>query len=714
MAGESSTAARRGGVAALLTGCAVLACAGSLSGWWSGLTGRAPDTDWPHYLGDLARSHASGLRQITPRNVDRLEVAWRFDTGAKAGSFSEMQCSPIVVAGVLYATNHSSVVFALDAASGAERWRFDPQAHGSAAQTRNRGVAYWRAADGTGARIFAASGQDLWALDAQTGAPVEDFGEGGRLDLARGLAHTGSSPNVSLTTPGAVYGDLLILGTRVSEQAGAAPGDVRAFDVRSGALRWSFHTVPYAGELGAETWPAGAARQRGGANAWAGVTVDVERGLVFAPTGSASPDFFGGDRPGDNLFANSLIALDAETGERRWHFQIVHHDLWDRDLPSPPSLVTLERDGRQVAAVAQTTKSGHVFLFERETGEPVFPIEERRVPRGAVAGEVVAETQPFPTLPPPFTRQRFTLAMLDDRPSAQAWAERLTGMRMGRPFIPPTLGGTILYPGYDGGAEWGGSAWDAKAGLLFVNASEVASLLELSEAGAEVDARSFYRASCAACHGAELEGTARGVSLRGVVERRTPIELYTTIIGGVGSMPGFPTLPMPVMGALIAFLSHPDDPAAARAVAAAAVGNERYVHGGYIDLKDDDGIPIQHPPWGTLTAIDLSAGALRWQVPLGSFPELARRGLADTGTPNYGGPIVTASGLLFIAATADETIRAFDSRSGELLWRAPLPASGFATPISYAVGGKQYVVVAAGGGKLGRKPGSQFVAFALP
>ena len=671
-----------------------------------------PDTDWPHYLGDVERSHASPLAQITADNVGGLEVAWTFDTGAKASGFSEMQCSPIVVDGVLYLTNHSSQVFALDAATGVELWRFDPVANGSGSQVRNRGVAHWQDVDGWGSRILASSGGHLWALDANTGAPVEGFGSGGRIELADGLEREGAE--VSVTTPGVVYDDLLILGTRVSEVSGAAPGDVRAFDVRTGAVRWIFHTIPRPGEFGADSWPEDAWQTAGGANSWAGISLDRERELVFVPTGSAAPDFYGGDRPGDNLFANSLIALDANTGERRWHFQLVRHDLWDRDLPAPPNLVTVERRGEVIDAVAQVTKTGHVFVFDRETGEPVFPIVEVRVPRGAVAGEVLSEWQPLPTKPPPFTRQGFSLAMLEPGEGAQQWVERLRGMRMGRQFIPGSLAGTILYPGYDGGAEWGGAAWDEDSGLLFVNASEVASLLQLSEPSGDVDPRSLYLANCGTCHGEDLRGTQRGGSLRGVSERKTMMEIYTTIVGGSGAMPGSPQLPLPVVGALIAYLASPDDPAAAQVALEQAMGSDPYLHNGYIDLKDERGVPIHHPPWGTLTAIDLSAGALRWQVPLGAFPELREQGLGNTGTPNYGGPILTASGLLFIAASADETIRAFDKHTGEVLWQAPLPASGFATPITYAAGGRQFVVVAAGGGKLGRPSGSTFVAFALP
>ena len=674
-----------------------------------------PDWEWRHYLGDRARSHFSPLRQIHRGNVTDLEVAWTYDTGELESALSEMQCNPIVVEGVLYLTTPQAEVVALEAATGREVWRFDPLEHGGQVQLKSRGVT-WAATD-TGSRIYVSSGPDLWALDAKSGEPASDFGQKGRIDLRAGLAHGSESRFVSATTPGVVYRDLLILGTRVSEDAGAAPGDVRAYDLDSGEIRWIFHTIPQPGDFGAESWPADAWRSHGGANSWAGLTLDAERGIVFVPTGSATPDFWGGERPGDNLFANSLLALDAATGERRWHFQFVHHDLWDRDLPAPPNLVTLTREGRSIDAVAQTTKSGHVFVFERESGAPVFPIEERPVPGGSVPGEWVSPTQPHPTAPPPFTRQGFRLEMLDERGEGfrNEQLKRIAGARMGENFIPPSLEGSLMFPGYDGGAEWGGAAWDEETGLLYVNANEVGALLQLMEPPRDFNPRSLYLEKCALCHGVDLDGTGAGPSLRGVMERRTTTAIYTAIVLGGGRMPGFPEIPLPLIGRLLAYLGNPDDPDTALAALDAMPGNRApYVSTGYVYLRDAEGVPVTTPPWGTLSAIDLARGEIRWQVPLGEYPHLVEPGREATGSENYGGPVVTAGGLLFIAATVDEKLRAFDKRTGKLLWETKLPAAGYATPATYSAGGRQFVVVAAGGGKLGTKPGSKYVAFALP
>ena len=675
-----------------------------------------PDQDWPTYLGDPGRTHHSALAQIHRGNVHRLELAWSYDTGPLQGALSQIQCSPIVVDGVLYGTTPRAHPFALDAATGRELWRFDPVAHGSASQGHNRGVVYWEGPEG--GRILAASGHDLWALDATTGLPVASFGHAGRVDLREGLSHAGGASAVNSPTPGAVFEDLIILGTKVGESEGSAPGDVRAYDLHSGEIRWIFHTIPHTGEHGDDTWPGEAWQSAGGANSWAGVTLDAERGIVFAPTGSATPDFWGGDRAGDNLYANSLIALDARTGERRWHFQIVHHDLWDRDLPAPPNLVRFPYDGRMVDAVSQTTKAGLLFVFDRESGEPVFPIEERPVHGALLEGEWVAPTQPFPTAPPPFTRQDFSLDRIDgSRGGAFVAAQRarLEGTRMGEAFIPPSLEGSVMYPGFDGGAEWGGAAWDADTGLLYVNANEVGGMLKMMERPTGMNPRNHYLEHCALCHGAELEGTAVGPALRDVGTTRTEVEVLTALALGGGRMPSFVDTPLPILERLTAYIMNPDDPEAALAELDARPGSDSpYVTAGYVYLRDDEGVPITDPPFGTLTAIDLARGTLRWQVPLGEYPHLVERGMRGTGTENYGGPIVTDGGLLFIGATADEKLRAFDKRTGEELWQTPLPAAGYATPITYAVNGRQYVVIAAGGGKLGTKPGSTYVAYALP
>ncbi len=680
----------------------------------SGARADAVDGSWRDYLGDPGRSHASALRQIDRSNVAQLEPVWTYDTGPLSSALSQIQSNPLVIDGVLYGTTPSSHVFALDAATGRERWRFDPIANGSAAQGHNRGLVHWDAPEG--GRILAACGQDLWALDAKTGLPIGSFGKGGRTDLRAGLAHGTTGGDVTSPTPGAIFEDLLILGTKVGETDGAAPGDIRAYDLRTGEMRWIFHTIPRDGELGAETWPKEAWKTRGGANSWSGVTLDRERGLVFLPTGSATPDFWGGDRAGDNLFANSLLALDARTGERRWHFQFVHHDLWDRDLPAPPTLVTIERDGETIDAVAQTTKAGYLFVFERETGKPVFPIEERPVPGALVDGQYVAKTQPFPTAPPPYTRQRFDLSWLDDRGEAfrKTQLARLEGVRMGQDYIPPSLEGSMMFPAFDGGAEWGGAAFDAETGLLYVNANELPAVLRLMERPKGFNPRGLYLEKCGVCHGPELEGTGVGPSLIGLGERRNVVEIYTMIALGGGRMPSFVDLPLPLIERLTAYLLQPGDPSKAMAELDGRPGaDSKYVSAGYVYLRDEQGIPINTPPWGTLTAIDLSAGTIRWQIPFGEYPQLGDAGRGK-GSENYGGPVVTAGGLLFIAATPDAKIRAFDKRTGEELWQAPLPAAGFATPATYAVGGRQFVVVAAGGGKLGQPAGSKYVAFALP
>lgn len=622
--------------------------------------------------------------------------------------------------GVLYGVSASLRLFALDASTGEELWSFEPKDEGPGfAQTR--GVAYW--ADGDDERIFFGAGPLLNAVDAKTGQLVPTFAENGVLDLRRGLGREMRSDDVMgvvLSTPAAVFEDLLIVGGRVNEAAGAAPGHVRAFDARTGELRWIFHTIPQPGELGYETWPEDAWETIGGANAWAGITIDEERGLAFVPTGSAAPDFFGGDRVGDNLFANSLVALDARTGERRWHYQFVRHDLWDRDLPSPANLVEIERDGKRIPAVAQTTKTGHTFLFHRETGEPLVPIEEVPVGQDVIPGEVPAKTQPLPTAPPPFIRQGFSVADINGRTADMhdTALRRAETLRIGGPFEPPSPEGTILAPCTDGGAEWGGSAWDDDSGLLFVNGNQLVSILQMLEVESDqtMTPGIGYVFLCASCHGLDMRGDGGSIpSLIDIGDRLGPIELYDIIMEGRGRMPGFaPFLEWWQAAALAGWVYFADAEDAPSTWASQATGETTFVNAGYQDFLDAEGVPVTKPPWGTLTAIDLNALDIRWQVPLGDYPVVLESGKKGLGAQNYGGPVLTESGLLFLAATPDAKIRAFDAENGKTLWEADLPAAGFATPATYEADGQQFVVIAAGGGKLQQPSGSHYVAFRLP
>ena len=675
-------------------------------------------TEWRVYGGNAAGTRYSPLTQITRENVGRLAVAWTFDTGETGG----FQVNPIVVDGVMYATTPSHRTIALDAATGAPKWTFDSGIEGKGP---NRGVTYWEHGDHR--RVFAAVEHYLYGLDARTGRPVAGFGDKGRIDLRADLGRDPALQSVRLTSPAIAYQGLLIVGGRVSESDGASPGYVRAYDAMTGRLRWTFRTIPRSGEPGHETWPADAWQTLGGANNWPGMALDESRGLVFVPTGSAAPDFYGGARLGDNLYANCLLALKAETGERVWHFQFVRHDVWDRDPPSPPTLVTVTRDGRRVDAVAQTTKHGYVFVFERETGKSLFPIEERPFPASDVPGERTAATQPIPLRPEPFSRQRLTRSMLTTRtPEAHAWAlQAFESFRSDGQFIPFSVNrDTIVFPGFDGGAEWGGSAVDPTRAVLFVNANDVAWTGALAPAEERVSGRTAYLRECAVCHRDDLKGTPPQIpALIALGTLRSQEQVEEVIRRGAGRMPGFPALPAATTSAIATYLRSgidvqpsPGGETAEGLAAPSGTSRSPFRFTGYKKFLDPDGYPAVEPPWGTLSAIDLNSGDYVWRVPLGEYPALAAKGQKDTGTENYGGPIVTAGGLVFIGATNfDRKFRAFDARTGRVLWEATLPFSGNATPATYQARGRQFVVIPAGGGKdPGAPSGGVFVAFALP
>jgi quinoprotein glucose dehydrogenase len=666
------------------------------------------NVDWSVYHGDDAHTHYSRLSQITPQNVKQLKVAWTFDT-KDAFNGSEMQANPIVIDGVLYATTPKLQVFALDAATGKQLWRFDPQ-NGAAptSRIRHRGVVVHND------RVLFNYRNRLYALDRKTGRPIPTFGDSGWVDLRQGLGRPVDGLSVSASTPGVVFEDLLIMGSTVPEQLPSAPGDIRAFDINTGKLRWSFHTIPHPGEKGYETWPADAWKVAGGANAWAGVTLDKANGLVFAATGSASYDFYGANRLGDNLYANSVLALDARTGKYVWHHQVLKHDLWDRDLPAAPVLVSVQRDGKRVDAVAQITKTGHTFLFDRLAGTPLFPLKEQSMPQVALNGDKPSATQSFPVSPPPFARQQLTKADLTRRtPAAYRSAlKQFTEYSTPHPYTAPNTKGIIIYPGVDGGGEWGGPAFDPETGMLYVNSNEMAWVLKLVPRS---DA-SLYAANCAGCHGEKRQGSAMGPSLLEIASRRSREQIAQMIREGTGRMPAFGSaMDGGAVNDIVNYLVTDKDNTKAAAATNTSPTQLPY-RTAYFDIfLDHEGYPGVKTPWGTLNAIDLNKGTITWSIPFGEYPKLAAKGVKNTGTDNYGGAIVTENGLLFIAATTyDNKIRAFDKANGKVLWEATLPFAGNATPSTYMVNGKQYLVIACGGGKNGAPSGGVYVAFALP
>lgn len=682
----------------------------------------APDPyrAWDSYGGAADFTRYSALDQINRENVHRLEVAWTFETGDAAKN-TELQITPLLLNGRLYVASPQMRVYALDPATGEELWRFVPNVpDGPPARRRNRGFAAWSGGDE--ARIFIAIDHDLYALDAATGEPAAAFGNGGIVDLREGLGRDLERIEVGSNSPGAVFEDLLIMGSLVGEIYPAAPGDIRAYNVRTGEIVWTFHTIPHPGEFGYDTWPEDAWEYVGGANAWSGVSLDVRRGLAIVGTASPSYDFYGGNRPGANLFSDSIVALDARTGELVWHYQVIAHDLWDRDMPSAPTLATIEKDGAPLDVVIASTKQGYVYVLDRETGEPVHPMKELIVPKSTLPGETTPDVIRVPTKPAPIARTEFTPEMITKRTreAHDAVAERVAGMRYEGLFTPPSFEGTLFLPDYAGASTWGGGAFDPHTGLYYINAREHAAVVRMVEKpglDAVASASELYAGQCAVCHGQNRAGAGdvpdiTGLGLR---QRFDPETLTAFISNGRGLMPGFGgVIADAALAALASYLLYgADDPIE---IGAEGGGRERlpYVMDGFQYLHDPDGYPILEPPWGTMNAIDIATGEYVWKRPLGTYPELEDT-MGETGTLNYGGPVVTGGGLVFIAATLfDNQIRAFHSETGEVLWEGELPTAGVATPAVYEAGGRQFVVIAAGGGKFRATPGGSYVAFALP
>ncbi|KIC93472.1 pyrroloquinoline quinone-dependent dehydrogenase [Flavihumibacter solisilvae] len=689
---------------------------------------------WEVYGGSNEGTRFSAFNQVDTSNVAQLEVAWEYHTGdADIENFSQIQCNPIIVDAVMYGTSPQQKVFAIDASTGKEFWTFDPLSalesdEGRFVMNNTRGLSYWT--DGKAKRIFFTAGPFLHSIDATTGRLDSAFGRFGKVDLHEGLGRDVSGMFITNTSPGVVYKDLLILGSRVDEGPVAAPGHIRAYNVRSGKQEWIFHTIPQPGEDGFESWEdPNAWKYIGGANCWSGFTLDEKRGIVFAPTGSASYDFYGGMRKGANLFADCVLALDAATGKRRWHFQQIHHDLWDRDLPTPPALVTVKHNGKDVDAVAQPTKTGYIFLLDRETGEPLFPVNELPVPvETDLAGEKVYPTQPVPVLPKPFVRQSITENDINDLVSPEEQRElkqKLATLNHSHMFQAPSKKGTVIFPGYDGGAEWGGPAFDPSTGIIYVNANEMPWILQMLDAKNEQPksenwlqaGKRLYGMHCQSCHGVDTKGGGHYPSLLNMEKRYSQPQFDSLLLSGRRMMPSFQHLQEEERKAIASYiLSLKADQEKRFTVPPSTPDTFRqlpYMGAGYTKFRTKDGQPAIRPPWGTLTAIDLNSGQHVWQIPLGEIPELKAKG-HHTGTENYGGPVVTSGGLVFIAATSDRKMRAFNKRTGQLLWEFTLPASGFATPSVYEVSGRQYIVIACGGGKLRTKSGDSYVAFALP
>ena len=692
--------------------------------------------DWQNYGGNKQMIRYSTLTEIDTSNVNQLQVAWTYNTGdADSVNHSQIQCNPIIVDGVLYGTSPQMKLFAIDAATGKQKWIYNPfdSLQGSRRtffiMNNSRGVTYWT--DGKNdKRIFYTAGSFILCINALDGRPVVSFGDSGRVDLHLGLDRDVTDLFVTASSPGIIYKDLLIMGTRVDEGPAAAPGHIRAYDTRTGKQQWIFHTIPHPGEVGYETWEDSIAYKHiGGANTWSGFSLDEARGILFAPTGSASWDFYGGKRRGANLFADCLLALDAATGKRIWHFQHIRHDVWDRDIPTPPALVTVTRNGTPVDAVAQPTKTGFVFLFERETGKPLFPIEEKPVPHETeLIGEKLWPTQPIPSLPKPFVRQTFSEADLNDLLPDSSYEElkkRFQGHKAGHMYTPPSKQGTIVFPGFDGGAEWGGPSFDPETGILYVNANEMAWVLtivdiknKVPQSETYVDAgKRLYAKHCMNCHGTERQGSGNFPSLIGLPAKYSEKAFHELVVAGRRMMPAFKQLPEEERKAIAAFLLDIKKDHQRKYVASAKGVDSflamPYAITGYNKFLSKEGYPAVKPPWGSLNAISLNTGELVWKTTLGEYPEFKEKGIS-TGTENYGGPVVTAGGLLFIAATKDGRFRAFNKRNGQLLWETNLPAPGFATPSVYKLNGKQYIVIACGGGKLGTRSGDAYVAYTLP
>ncbi len=687
-----------------------------------GCVSERDDRGWLMYSGDATGSKFSPLTQINTDNVAGLELKWKWKTGdMRTKPRTTIECNPIIYENVMYATTPGLKLAAVEASTGSELWRFDPY-EGQPSSGVNRGITLYLSTNGN--RIFYVAGSFLYCIDTETGLLTKSFGDEGKVDLYVGLGRDVRSLWVTAATPGILYNDLLILGSTLGEGPSAvAPGHIRAFNVQTGTQEWIFHTIPHPGEEGYNTWPPDAWERVGGANAWGGFTLDENRGWVFCGTGSAAYDHWGGDRLGQNLYANCILALDAATGEKIWHYQVVHHDIWDYDIPCPPNLIQVNG----VDAIAQPTKMGHLFILDRERGMPLFPVQELTTPPSQIPGEETWPTQPFPPSSLRYAQQRLTLDEITDlNPAAtEAVHARLQNMDLGDIFLPPSIRGAVTLPQFNGGTDWGGAAYNPQTGILFVNASNEAEWISMVKAETTSTLSKFefgqqlYRAVCSACHGYSEAKNPGAPSLTGLrqIAKEGPDRIHQALLNGKGMMPRFATLSDDERHALVAFVQEmgQDEMLDYDQLDQSFATQIPYTATGHNTFKDPQGYPVNKRPWGTLNAIDVSKGERLWEVALGTYPELEAQGESPTGTFNMGGPAATAGGLIFIGASMDERFRAFDQTSGAVLWEYQLDAGAYSTPAVFSVDGKQYVVVAAGGGgKPGTSAGDHYYCFSLP
>jgi quinoprotein glucose dehydrogenase len=674
----------------------------------------APHTTWSDYSGGMDSAQYSALKQINKANVTQLQQVWFYPAGNNGFRFG---FNPVIVDNMMYVLGKDNDVVALDATTGKQLWIHDNH---KPHNTTHRGINYWESKDRSDRRLFFSTDNILHAIDARTGKTIESFGNDGNVDLRVGLGRVPSSiRQIQSGTPGRVFENLLILGSATGEEYESPPGDLRAFDVVTGKLVWTFHTVPHPGEPGYDTWPPDAWKYEGGTNTWGEITIDEKRGIAYFPLGSPTYDFYGADRTGANLFSDCLLALDARTGKYLWHFQTTHHDLWDYDLETGPKLLTIKHDGKMVDVVAQPGKNGFLYVFDRVTGKPIWPIVERPVLKSDVPGEHSWPTQPFPTVLPPFARQKFSADEVNPYIADPAEREKIKQEVLAAHnegiYTPPELGTVLETPGNNGGANWGSGAVDPATGTLYVESKDAPSMLKLEakpprrqvSGPPETQGRVIYLQNCQSCHTVSLQGQPPSIpSLIGIIGRVGEDRVRSAVHNGAPPMPAFSDLSDTDINQVIAYLANPDKAVIAPDILARIMApapkplnigphTTRYWTG-YGYMNSTEGLPAISPPWSSLTAYDLNKGVIKWKIPLGEVTALAARGIKNTGSfwPR-GGVVVTAGGLIFSGTKSDSKLRAYDKDTGKMLWETTLPSGPEGIPAVYEVGGREYVVMSA-------------------